>query len=126
MQSNFYQHYLHHCAHRLNPLIMTNNLLLGAEGIDIWHLRPHLDIFVNYDLCVNPQTKDRTHWNRYSLTYNHLRRLDSHSLVPKRKCQLDKICNPQAYAILESWPLSLIFDFSTNLSGLKLMAEQVE
>lgn len=41
--------------------------------MDIWHLRPHLAIFVNYDLCVNPQTKDRTYWNQYSLTYNYPR-----------------------------------------------------
>lgn len=68
MQSNFHQHYLHRYAHRSSPLIMTLNLLLGAEGMDIWHLRPHLAIFVNYDLFVNPQTKDRTYWNRYSLT----------------------------------------------------------
>lgn len=108
-------------THRLSPLIMTNNLLLGVEGMDIWHLRPHLAIFVNYDLCVNPQTKDRTYWNQYSLTYNHPRGLNSHSLVPKLKCQLDKICNPsnRAYAILESRPLTLIFDFCTNLSRLK-------
>lgn len=45
--------------------------------------------------------------------------LDSHSLVPKLKCQLDKICNPQAYVILESPLLSLIFDFRTNFSKLK-------
>lgn len=119
MQSKFHQHYLYHLAHRLSPLITTHNLLLGVKRMDIWHLRPHLAIFVNFDLCVNPQTKDRTYWNQYSLTYNHPRGLDSHSLVPKLKCQLDKICNPRAYAILESWPLSLIFDSSTNLSGLK-------
>lgn len=68
MQSNFHQHYLHRYAHRSSPLIMTLSLLLGAEGMDIWHLRTHLAIFVNYDLCVNPQTKDRTYWNQYSLT----------------------------------------------------------
>lgn len=99
MQSNFHQHNLHHYTHWLSPLIMTHNLLLWAEGIDIWHLRPHLAIFVNYDLCVNPQTKDRTYWNQYSLTYSDPRGLDSHSLVLKLKCQLDKICNPWAYAI---------------------------
>lgn len=66
--------------------------------MDIWHLRPHLAIFVNFDLCVNPQTKDRTYWNQYSLTYNHPRRLDSHSLVLKLKRQLGKICNPRLYA----------------------------
>lgn len=44
------------------------NLLLGAEGMDIYHLRPHLAISVNFDLSVNPQTKDGTYWNQYSLT----------------------------------------------------------
>lgn len=47
----FYQNYLHHYVHRSSALIVTLELLLRAGGVDIQHWRPHLDIFVNSELC---------------------------------------------------------------------------